>query len=266
VSNPAVAVTGLWKSFRRHARVGVKEFLLRRAPRKGGKFIREWALQDVSFTVQKGQAFGIVGHNGAGKSTLLNLLLGTILPDRGRITASGRLGGLLDLGAGFHPELTGKENVFLYGSILGMRLGEIRRRFDEILEFSELSDAIDEPIRTYSAGMIARLGFSTVIHAPSDILLVDEILAVGDSRFQKKCVDFIQTFIKRNGSLLVVSHDALTLEAMCSEAICLNMGESHVRGTPGYVLREYARLLQSSGEVPPSAVVNEAQQTGSTLQ
>jgi ABC-type polysaccharide/polyol phosphate transport system ATPase subunit len=239
-------VAGVWKSFQTHTRIGVKELLLKGRAKRPGRFSRHWALKDVSFVVKRGQAFGIVGHNGAGKSTLLDLLLGTMKPDRGSISAHGKVGGLLDLGAGFHPELNGRENILLYGSILGMPLAEIRAKLPRIVEFSELRDAIEEPIRTYSAGMVARLGFSTIIHARSDVLLVDEVLAVGDARFQQKCIEFIHEFRRKNGALVIVSHERAVLEAMCDEAMCLHLGEMRALGPTTEVLEEYNRLLNAN--------------------
>lgn len=238
----ALEVRDVWKSFHTFTRVGVKEFLLKRRVRREGHFARKWALNGVSFSVKRGEALGVLGHNGAGKSTLLGLLLGTMLPDKGSITAHGRIGGLLDLGAGFHPELTGRENVFLYGSILGMRIDETRARLAEIIEFSELEDAIDEPVRTYSSGMVARLGFSTIVHVPMEILLVDEVLAVGDAGFQRKCLDLIHGFRRSNRSLVIVSHDVGAVEAVCDEAICLDKGHIRTAGEVRGVLSEYQAL------------------------
>ena len=245
MSEPVLEVAGVWKSFQTHTRIGVKELLLKGRTRRPGRFSRHWALKDVSFALKGGQAFGVVGHNGAGKSTLLDLLLGTMRPDKGLIALRGKVGGLLDLGAGFHPELNGRENIMLYGAILGMPLAEIRGKLPSIVEFSELNDAIEEPIRTYSAGMVARLGFSTIIHARSDVLLVDEVMAVGDARFQQKCIQFIHEFRKNNGALVIVSHERAVLEAMCDEAMCLHLGEVRAIGPTAAVLDEYSRLLSA---------------------
>lgn len=236
---PILSVHDVYKSYHRFTRIGIKEFLIKRRSKRAGYFNREWALSNVSFELQRGQAIGIVGHNGAGKSTLLGLLLGTMLPDSGVIETQSSVGGLLDLGAGFHPELSGLDNVFLYGSILGMSIKEIRERLPAISEFSELQDAIHEPIRTYSSGMVARLGFSTVIHATADVLLVDEVLAVGDAKFQAKCLDFIHGFIKRNGSLIIVSHDIGSVEKLCDEVLWLEKGLVRDRGEPARVLADF---------------------------
>lgn len=232
-------VEDVWKSFRPHYKVGIKEFIVKPSVRRQGRFARTWALSAISFSVGRGEAFGVMGHNGAGKSTLLGLLLGTMHPDRGQIKAHGRVAGLLDLGAGFHPELSGRDNVYLYGSILGMRLEQIKRSMSSVIDFSELDEAIDEPLRTYSAGMIARLGFATIIHADSEIMLVDEVLAVGDAGFQRKCCEFIERYRRSNRSLVIVSHDAGLVQSMCNEAICLGGGAIVRAGPSADVVAEY---------------------------
>lgn len=245
----------LWKSYHQRPRIGFKELLLKRKIVHQSRFSREWALRDVTFSVERGKAFGIVGHNGTGKSTLLGLLLGTLVPDKGRISITGRVASLLELGAGFHPELSGRDNVFLYGAILGMTLKEIRRVFQQIVEFSELGEAIQAPLRTYSSGMITRLGFSTIIHAPADVLLIDEVLGVGDARFQEKCKDYLINFRKHNGTLVIVSHDMAALEEMCDEGVCLNLGSVARVGPMSDVIQHYQRLVhatQSFAEVGSS--------------
>lgn len=238
-----VEVEQVWKSYRRNSRMGIKELLISKRTSTNGRFARQWALQDVSFSVGKGQSFGIIGHNGTGKSTLLGLLLGTLIPDQGRINVSGRVASLLELGAGFHPELSGRENIFLYGAILGIRLKEIRRVFEQIVEFSELGEAIETPLRTYSSGMITRLGFSTIIHAPADVLLIDEVLGVGDARFQEKCRHYLMQFRKRNGTLVIVSHDMAALAEMCDEGACLNLGKVAHEGPMRDVIQHYQGLV-----------------------
>ncbi len=245
--NSVVRCAGVWKRYGRQVR-GIKELLVGRRKAVDSRYSREWALQDISFEVERGSAFGIVGHNGTGKSTLLSLLLGTIQPDRGNIKVDGRVASLLELGAGFHPELTGRENIFLYGSILGMSLAEIRKHLDEIIDFSELDGAIDNPIRTYSSGMIARLGFSTIIHTPVDILLIDEVLAVGDSRFKEKCRQYLHNFKMGKGALVIVSHDIETLAGMCDSGICMNMGRVLVNGSMSDVLSEYDTVMMLKQE------------------
>jgi lipopolysaccharide transport system ATP-binding protein len=239
-----IRCTGVWKRYGKPAR-GIKELLVGRRKRVESRYSREWALRDVGFEVKPGEAFGIVGHNGTGKSTLLSLLLGTMRPDQGDIRINGRVASLLELGAGFHPDLTGRENIFLYGSILGMTLAEIRKYFDSIVEFSELEGAIDNSIRTYSNGMVARLGFSTIIHTPVDILLIDEVLAVGDSRFKAKCRDFLHDFKARQGTLVIVSHEMETLGEMCDTGMCMNLGQVVEKGEIAEVIKHYAALMKS---------------------
>jgi len=254
VRPPIITVEGLWKSYPGEARLGIKEFLLKRRPRSDGRYTRTWALQDISFSVQRGQSFGIVGHNGTGKSTLLSLLLGTILPDKGVVKVSGAVASLLELGAGFHPELTGRENLFLHGSILGMTLQQTRRAFNEIVAFSELGGAIDRPIRTYSAGMVARLGFSIVIHAPADVLLIDEVLDVGDMRFQEKCKAYLLDYVRRDGTLVIVSHDMETVASMCDRGMCLNLGTLTYQGPIDKVIEHYRTLMTADSELTANAV------------
>jgi lipopolysaccharide transport system ATP-binding protein len=237
----AVICQGLWKSYRPRRAVGLKSFMV--GPRQKSsetRFARQWALSDVSFSVARGQAFGVVGHNGSGKTTLLSVLLGTLSAERGKVDTLGRVASLLELGAGFHGELTGRENIVLYGSILGMTLAEIRERFNAIVEFSELESAIDSPLRTYSAGMIVRLGFSIIIHTPADIFLIDEVLAVGDARFQDKCRHHLREFKKRNGTLVIVSHNMRELAEVCDEGICLDLGHVVDEGPIDHVIAGYS--------------------------
>lgn len=245
----AVAVRELWKSYHQRPRLGIKELFVRREAARSSRFSREWALQDVTFAIEGGRAFGVVGHNGTGKSTLLGLLLGTILPDRGTVHVNGRVASLLEIGAGFHPELTGRENIFLYGSILGMTLREIRSRLERIVAFSELGDAIENPIRTYSNGMITRLGFSVIIHAPGDIVLIDEILGVGDTRFQQKCMERLMEFKRARGTIVFVSHDMETLRYVCDDGVCLNEGVVAKLGTMGEVIQHYLEITAAGADV-----------------
>jgi lipopolysaccharide transport system ATP-binding protein len=244
---PAVLCEGLWKSYHLRRPLGIKTLLVGRKEPRETRFAREWALSDVSFNVSKGQAFGVVGHNGSGKTTLLSVLLGTVAVDRGRVDILGRVASLLELGAGFHTDLTGRENAMLLGATLGMRLAEIRQRFGAILEFSELEDAIDSPLRTYSAGMIVRLGFSVIIHSAADVLLIDEVLAVGDARFQQKCRDFLRGFKQRNGTLVIVSHNMTELAGVCDDAICLELGRVADRGPVDRVIAAYTGVPASRG-------------------
>jgi len=219
----AVACENVWKSYRVRRPVGLRGMLLGGVPRDT-RFARHWALSGVNFIVTRGQALGVIGPNGSGKTTLLAILLGAVQADRGRASLNGRAASLLELGAGFQGHLTGRENVYLYGSILGMTLAEIRSRFDRIAGFSEMGASLDRPLRRYSAGMIARLRFAVIIHSPADILLIDEVLTVGDARFQRKCLGALREFKERGGTLMLVSHDMDEIAEVCDDAICLDFG------------------------------------------
>src|SRR5688572_28630524 len=184
-----------------------------------------WALQDISFEIQQGDAVGIIGRNGAGKSTLLKLLSRITEPTEGRIRIDGRVASLLEVGTGFHPELTGRENIFLNGAILGMRRAEIRRKFDEIVEFAEVSRFLDTPVKRYSSGMYVRLAFAIAAHLDPDILIIDEVLAVGDSEFQQKCFEKMAEVIKSGRTILLVTHSMNLITQLCQNAILLKGGE-----------------------------------------
>lgn len=228
----------VWKSYSGR-RVGLKTLLLKPQTARTSRYARRWALQGVSFEVKRGQGFGVLGANGMGKTTLLSILLGIVQPDRGSVGLQGRVASLIELGAGFHPELSGRDNVYLYGAILGMRRREVEERYRAIVEFSELGDALEEPLRTYSAGMVTRLGFSLIAHAPADIFLIDEVLAVGDARFQEKCRQHLKDFRRRNGTLVIVSHDLEALAEVCDEGIRLDMGQVVDAGPIGDVIGRY---------------------------
>jgi len=242
----AVTCEGLWKTYQRHRPVGVKTLLLGASPPADTRFAREWALAEVGFEVPYGRSFGVIGANGSGKTTLLSILLGTVQEDRGRVGLNGDVASLLELGAGFHGDLSGRENVFLYGSILGMRLAGIRQRFEHIAEFSELEGAIEQPLRTYSAGMVARLGFSTIIHSAADILLIDEVLAVGDARFQAKCHQALREFRARGGTLVIVSHNMKEVTEVCDEGICLDLGRVVDAGPMAGVAARYQERMAAA--------------------
>ncbi len=197
-----------------------------------GKVFRDWrspatftALDDVSFEVTRGETFGIYGHNGSGKSTTLALIAGVLRPTSGQVTIQGRISPLLELGAGFHPELTGRENIILNGVILGLTRKEVQSRFDQIVDFSELHEFIEEPIRTYSSGMIVRLGFSIAVHTDPEILLLDEVLGVGDTSFQEKSLGKIEEIRKTNVTIVLVTHDFDQVSKMCDRALILNHGK-----------------------------------------
>jgi ABC-type polysaccharide/polyol phosphate transport system ATPase subunit len=202
-----------------------------------------WALRDVSLQAEPGEALGLVGRNGSGKTTLLRLLSGIFSPTSGRVAAGGRIGSLLELGAGFHPDFSGRENVYLNGSIHGLSRARIRELMDEIVAFAELERFIDLPVRTYSSGMYMRLGFSVAAHIEADILLLDEVFAVGDEDFQRKCFAKIAEFKRRGGTIVFVSHDARAVERLCDRAVLLRQGEVAFDGTTREAIARYRRLL-----------------------
>jgi ABC-type polysaccharide/polyol phosphate transport system ATPase subunit len=207
------------------------------------------ALREVTLDVEPGQAVGLIGRNGSGKSTLLRLIAGIIRPTSGRVTAGGRIGSLLELGAGFHPDFSGRENVFLNGAIHGLSRRQIRERFDDIVAFAELEDAIDRPVRTYSSGMYMRLGFAIAAFLDADTLLLDEVFAVGDEAFQRKCFGRIFEFKQRGGTIVFVSHDATAVERLCERAVLLARGEVAFDGPTRDALVRYRRAL--AGDVDP---------------
>ena len=201
------------------------------------------ALRDVSLTVEPGGAVGLVGRNGSGKTTLLRVISGIIKPTTGRVEADGRIASLLELGAGFHPDFSGRENVYLNGSIHGLSRARVREVMDEIVAFAELEKFIDLPVRTYSSGMFMRLGFSVAAHIQSDVLLLDEVFAVGDEQFQRKCFGKIAEFKNRGGTILFVSHDAQAVERLCDRAVLLRQGEVAFDGDTREAIGAYRRLL-----------------------
>ncbi len=201
------------------------------------------ALHDISLTVEPGDAVGLVGRNGSGKTTLLRLISGIIKPTTGRIETTGRIASLLELGAGFHPDFSGRENVYLNGSIHGLSRARVREVMDEIVAFAELEKFIDLPVRTYSSGMFMRLGFSVAAHIQSDVLLLDEVFAVGDEAFQRKCFGKIAEFKNQGGTILFVSHDAQAVERLCDRAVLLRQGEVAFDGETREAIAAYRRLL-----------------------
>ncbi len=210
-----------------------------------------WAVRDVSFEVERGEALGIIGHNGAGKSTILKMLANITPPTSGEIVINGRLSALIEVGSGFHPELTGRENIFLNGSILGMTRREISAKFDRIVEFAGIQQFVDTPVKRYSSGMYVRLGFSIAAHLDPDILLLDEVLAVGDTAFQTKCLKRI-TQLKESGTTIVfISHDLGAVERVCTRSILLEHGEIQAMGPPDEVIAEYQARAGSTSLPPP---------------
>src|SRR5438132_10052669 len=194
------------------------------------------ALTDVSFTVSKGSTYGVIGRNGSGKSTALKLVAGITKPTSGAVRVQGRISALIELGAGFHPEISGRENVFINGIMLGLSKREIQERFDEIVEFAELQEFINAPVKTYSSGMYMRLGFAVAIHVNPDVLLVDELLAVGDEGFTHKCLDKFGEFKRRGKTVLIVTHSLNLIERLCDDAVWLDAGEKRAEGDPKRVV------------------------------
>jgi len=214
-----------------------------------------WALSDVSFEVAPGEALGIIGPNGAGKSTVLKLLTNIMRPNRGQTTVTGRTGALIEVAAGFHPDLTGAENIFLQGSIMGMTKEETKRRFDRIVEFSELSEFIDTPVKRYSSGMNARLGFSIAAHLDPEVMIIDEVLAVGDFAFQRKAFQRMEEIVQREIPVVIVSHQLHRVASLCTKAILLDRGRVSYRGDPGdcisaYVEGQAAPVAESYMDAP----------------
>ena len=223
----------------------LKETLVRR---RRSSYNELWALRDVSMVIQPGEAVGIVGRNGSGKSTLLKLLAGILPPHSGVVQANGAVAAMLELGSGFHPDFTGRENVFMNAAIHGLTNGQVRERFGDIVAFAEIEDFIDMPVRTYSSGMQLRLAFAVAAHVDPDILLLDEVLAVGDESFQRKCLGRIFEFRRKGGTLVFVSHDPNAVEQVCDRAILVDGGQVVHDGLPHEVMTEYHRLLATAGE------------------
>jgi ABC-type polysaccharide/polyol phosphate transport system ATPase subunit len=240
----AIEVVNVSKVYRRYARK--KQFATLKSALLKGSLIRDLqpdetfpALRGVSFSVPKGCTYGVIGRNGSGKSTLLKCVAGITKPNEGSITVNGRISALIELGAGFHPEISGRENVFINGIMLGLSKREIQRRFDEIVEFAELKDFIDAPVKTYSSGMYMRLGFAVAIHVDPEVLLIDEVLAVGDQSFTVKCIDKFAEFRRRNKSILLVTHSLDMVEKFCDRALWLDKGKTLAEGEPKRVVASY---------------------------
>jgi ABC-type polysaccharide/polyol phosphate transport system ATPase subunit len=241
-----VEVEEVWKKFpMRRDRPGFKEFLVN-LPKfiNGNSHSNFWAIKGVSLRVTRGECLGIIGKNGAGKSTLLSLILGTIYPTKGNIEVSQRITPLLELGAGFHPDLTGRENILINGVLLGLTRDEVAERLEEIVAFSEIGQFIDMPVRTYSSGMYLRLAFSVAINTDPKLLLIDDILAVGDEAFQKKSKDALLLLIKGGVTTILVSHNLGAVKEICHRAICLDGGEIRAEGEPEKVVEGYLKYSE----------------------
>jgi lipopolysaccharide transport system ATP-binding protein len=245
---PAILLDNVSKRFRKVVlRTGyttLKTSLTRRFTRTGTPVEHVEALQGVTLTVPRGATVGIVGRNGSGKSTLIRLIAGIYWPDTGRVITEGRVSALIELGAGFHPEFTGRENVFISGIILGLSKKQIRERFDEIVRFAGLEDFIDSPVRTYSSGMYMRLGFSVAVHVDPDVLLVDEVLAVGDESFVRKGLEKMNEFKRQGKTIVVAGHDLALVERWCDAAILLDKGRVTADGSPSDVVAAYRASME----------------------
>ncbi len=240
----AVDLKGVGKRFVRHTdrRNSIKERIVRGRARKPEDF---WAVRDVTLQIPKGSVYGLIGHNGSGKSTLLKMIGGIYRPTTGSITTDGRVAALIELGAGFHPDMTGRENIGLNGSILGLPRKEIAAVTDEIIEFSGLGDFIDDPVKHYSSGMYVRLGFSVAVHMKPDVLLIDEVLAVGDEEFQRKCFDHLYALRKSGRTIIVVSHGLGQLEGLCDEIAWLERGVMLEHGPAVDTIASYLRRVNA---------------------
>jgi lipopolysaccharide transport system ATP-binding protein len=235
MSAPDVSVQAVSKEYRLGSTRGASRF---------------WALRDVSLDVARGTSLGVIGRNGAGKSTLFKLLSGITAPTRGRIVLNGRVAALIEVGSGFHPELTGRENVFLSGSLLGMKRREIASKLTSIVEFAGVQRFIDTPVKWYSSGMYVRLGFAIVAHLEPEILLVDEVLSVGDAEFQARCLQRIQELKEQGTTSLFISHDLTAIERLCDTAVLLQGGEIARAGKPSDVVAEYHRRIIAEANAP----------------
>jgi ABC-type polysaccharide/polyol phosphate transport system ATPase subunit len=238
MSDIAVTADGLWKNFRLYQE---RNQFLKAAILRGRRVRYEefWALKDVSLEVPTGTTFGVIGHNGSGKSTLLKTLTGILVPDQGSVKTVGRVSALLELGAGFHPELSGRENVFLNGAILGLKRKEIEKRFDDIVEFAGLEQFIDSPVKNYSSGMFVRLGFAVAANVEPDVLLIDEVLSVGDENFARKSAEKIDQFRRDGRTIVFVSHGLDSVEQLCETVAWLDHGEIQMIGPAAEVISAY---------------------------
>ena len=264
MSDISLRLDGVYKKFRkgelydslRDLVPALGKRLLRRGPAADTLSAREfWALQDVTFDVRRGEAFGVIGSNGAGKSTILKLLSGIMPPTRGTVQVHGRLSALIEVSAGFHPDLTGRENIYLNGTILGMTRAEIRRRFDAIVAFSGLEDFLDTPVKRYSSGMFARLGFSVAVHVEPEILIVDEVLSVGDYLFQQKCLERMNEIMASDATVIFVSHNLRAVAGLCARSLLLDHGRIVQIGATNEVIKAYltrghhARTLEPGTDI-----------------
>src|SRR5215468_8477618 len=248
----AIELTNVTKIYRRYSGrqfATLKSALLQRSILRDLQASETFpALTDVSFVVPKGSTYGVIGRNGSGKSTALKLVAGITKPTSGTVKVTGRISALIELGAGFHPEISGRENVFINGIMLGLSKREIEQRFDEIVDFAELREFIDAPVKTYSSGMYMRLGFAMAIHVDPEVLLVDEVLAVGDEGFTHKCLDKFGEFKRRGKTILLVTHALGVVERFCDEAVWLDKGRIKGSGDPKRVVGAYVTDVEKAEE------------------
>ena len=266
----SIEVAHVSKVYRRFSHK--RQFATLKSALLGGSLIRDLrpdetfsAIQDVSFTVPRGRTLGVIGRNGSGKSTMLKLVAGITKPTSGTVRVDGRISALIELGAGFHPEISGRENVFINGIMLGLSKREIARRFDEIVEFAELRDFIDAPVKTYSSGMYMRLGFAVAIHVDPEVLLVDEVLAVGDEGFTHKCLDKFGEFKRRGKTILLVTHSLGLVERFCDEALWLDAGRMCGMGDPKRIVGAYITDVELSEEQQLAAGDAKAQESSAVV-
>lgn len=262
MSDTALRLDGVYKKFRkgelynslRDLVPALSRRLIGRRPAPDSLNARSfWALQDVSFELRRGEAFGIIGSNGAGKSTILKLISGIMRPTRGTIQVGGRLSALIEVSAGFHPDLTGRENIYLNGTILGMTRAEIRRRFDAIVAFSELEQFLDTPVKRYSSGMYARLGFSVAVHVEPEILIVDEVLSVGDYLFQQKCMERMTEIMAGDATIIFVSHNLRAVASLCERSLLLDHGRVVQIGPSSETIKTYLTRGHSTRALEPGS-------------
>jgi lipopolysaccharide transport system ATP-binding protein len=247
-AEPAIEVRNVRKKFQiaQDRRTNVKEALVRRG--RGPRHRDFWAVDDVSLTVPRGSTYGLIGHNGSGKSTLLKTIAGIHLPTSGEVIAHGRVSALLEVGAGFHPELTGRENIYLNGAILGMTRKQIDAAMDDIIEFSGLADFVDTPVKVYSSGMYVRLGFAIAVNLQPEILIVDEIVAVGDEEFQRRCLDYLHDLRERGTTIVVVSHSLAMIQQLCDRVAWLDHGHLVADGPAQVVCERYLASVNAAEE------------------
>jgi ABC-2 type transport system ATP-binding protein/lipopolysaccharide transport system ATP-binding protein len=244
---PAIKLQGVAKKYRLHGsrprNTTLMSYVLRDMWKHPPTPEVKWALRDVNLVVDHGSTIGVIGPNGSGKSTLVKLIHRILKPDQGTISVRGNTVALVELGAGFHPELTGRENLWVSGIIFGLSKQEIRANFDRIVEFAELGPYIDEPVRTYSTGMCMRLGFAVAVHAHPDIFLLDEVFAVGDAAFKKKCIERMRAFKESGKTILLVTHDLPLVESWCDQAAWLHAGTLRLQGKPRDVIQAYTQSV-----------------------